>query len=195
MNSFELLKTMKNRFLSLLTLPLTLGFLTACGGGGGGGGDFAGAATVTLDVQPSQIDTGDRAQVSTQVGDVHSNGIALKFRYPPGLKYVHSSAFLSVQDKDYDISPTVNVASNEDDAIYLIFYMPQKLFTTSGEEYNGQPGTVTFQLVGRSEVDDGLDEVDAVVDDSATDNSVEFDLANPEFVAEDQASISVVVGK
>jgi hypothetical protein len=38
-------------------------------------------------------------------------------------------------------------------------------------------------------------EVDPDVDDPAIDNSVEFDLANPEFVAEDEAPISVVVGK
>lgn len=186
---------MKIRFHFLLTLTLTLGSMTGCGGGGGGGSDFAGAATVSLDVQPSQIDTGDRTQVSSQVGDVHSNGIALKYRYPTGLKYVHSTAFLTVQDKEYDISPTVNVVSNEDEAIYLIFYLPQKLFTTSGQEYNGQPGTVSFQLVGRSAVDDGLVEVDADVDDSSVDNNVEFDLANPEFVAEDQAYISVTAGK
>jgi hypothetical protein len=76
-----------------------------------------------------------------------------------------------------------------------VFYLPQKIFQTGSQEYNGQQGTLTFQLVGRQEVEEGLVEVDPDVDDPAIDNSVEFDLANPEFVAEDEAPISVVVGK
>ena len=179
-------------FTSILALTITL---SACGGGGGDDEDFVGAATVTLIVQPSQIDSGDRAQVTSRLGDVHETGIGVKFRYPTGLKYVAGSAFLKVGNKEYDITPAVNVESNEDDAQYLVFYLAQKLFQSGSQEYNGQQGTLTFQVVGRSEVEDGLVEVDPDVDDPEIDNSVEFDLANPEFVAEDDAPISVVVGK
>jgi hypothetical protein len=185
---------MKNRLTTILAITLGLTTLTACGGGGGGD-EFVGAATVTLSVQPSQIDSGDRAQVETTLGQVHENGLAVKFRFPTGLRYVSSSAFLQVNDKNYDITPTFNAVSNEDDANYLLFYLPQKLFQTGNDAYNGEQGTLLFQLVGRSEVDEGLVEVDPDVDDPQVDNSVEFDLANPEFVAEDEAPISVVVGK
>lgn len=179
-------------FTSIIGLTATL---SACGGGGGGDEDFVGAATVSLSVQPSQIDSGDRAQVTSRLGDVHETGIGVKFRHPTGLRYVPGSAFLKVSNKEYDITPAVNVESNEDDARYLVFYLPQKIFQTGSQEYNGQQGTLTFQLVGRQEVEEGLVEVDPDVDDPAIDNSVEFDLANPEFVAEDEAPISVVVGK
>ncbi len=178
-----------------MSYALGLTALTACGGGGGGSDDdFVGAATVSLSVQPSQIDSGDRAQISAKLGDVHENGLAVKFRYPTGLRYVASTAFLTINNKEYDVTPGVNVLSNEDDAIYLVFFLPQKLFQTGSQDYNGQQGTLTFQLVGRSEVEEGLVEVDPDVDDPDKDNTAEFDLANPEFVAEDEAPISVVVG-
>ncbi len=185
---------MNIRLLSKVTYALSLVALTACGGGGGGDDDFVGAATVSMSVQPSQIDSGDRAQVTATLGDVHETGLAVKFRYPPGLRYVAGTAFLTVNSKEFDISPQVNVLSNEDDAIYLVFYLTQKLFQTGSQEYNGQQGTLSFQLVGRSEVEDGLVEVDPDVDDPDKDNAAEFDLANPEFVPEDESPISVVVG-
>jgi hypothetical protein len=178
--------------LYLITTAISLAAM-GCGGGGGGGGTYSGAASASISVAPSSIDSGDRARVEVSLGDVHENGIALKFRYPQGLAYVPSSAFLIIDDNEIDISPSVNVTSTEDEKVYLIFYLAQSLFHREGQDYNGEPGTVRFQLAGKSAVKNGLVEIDPDVDDPNVSNSTEFSLEKPEFLAEDQAYVSVSV--
>jgi hypothetical protein len=162
------------------------------GGGGGGGGDFVGAASVDVRCSPSQIDSGDRTQVDIELSNVHKNGIAVKVRFPSGLKYVPGSSFLLVGEREVDVSPTINVTSDEDDVIYLVFYLSQSQFRRSNQEYSGESGTLLVQLEGRKTVVDGEIEVDPDVDDPAEDNATEFDLTNPEFISESSASISVI---
>ena len=191
---------MRKLTTSMHTLTLgraTAGLLTlaisGCGGGGGGGGDaFVGAATISIELTPSRIDSGDRTLVTTYVGDVHKNGIALKYRFPEGLIYVPDSASLEVDDKKTSLPPTNNVFVSKENSNYLVFYLSQSLFRTQGEEYNGGVGKVTLQLEGRAVVRDGEVEIDADVDDPLEDNSAEFSTENPEFSAEDSAGIQVV---
>jgi hypothetical protein len=167
-----------------------------CGGGGGGDStDFSGAATVSLSLTPSVLDSGDRTQITVEVGDVHPNGIALKLRYPTGLAYVPKSATLLVGEKETDIAPRNVVTSTDGGSVYLVFYLPQKLFKRAKEIYSGEPGTVQLQLVGKSSVKDGLVEVDADVDDPTVNDNIEFNVATPEFLAEDQQSITVEVSR
>ncbi len=166
--------------------------MLGCGGGGGGGSDaFVGAATVSIDLVPSRIDSGDRTQVTSYVGDVHPNGIALKYRFPEGLIYVPDSAKLEMDQRKVSLSPTVNVFDSKENSTYLVFYLSQSLFRTAGEEYTGAAGKIILQLEGRGVVRDGKVEVDADVDDPLEDNSSEFSIDNPEFSAADSASISV----
>ena len=122
---------------------------------------------------------------------MNASGIAVKFRYPLGLDYVKSSAALVVDEKTIKLTPTVNIDSDREESTYLVFYLSQKLFRRPGEPYNGDPGTLRFELVGKATVTDGLVEVDPDVDDPALKNTEEFSLQNPEFSAEDKASISV----
>jgi hypothetical protein len=168
---------------------------TACGGGGGGGGeDFVGAATVAIRLQPSTIDSGDRTQVTIDIGDVHENGIALKVRFPDGLRYVPGSAALDVNDDDTKLTPSVNALVEDDNSIYLVFYLSQSLFRRGEAEYRGEMGSLKLQLEGRTVVRDGKVQVDADVDDPQESNETEFTLSNPEFAAEDEASIRVIEG-
>ena len=162
------------------------------GGGGGGGDEFVGAANVSINSSPQQIDSGDRTRVSIELSDVHENGIAVKVRFPSGLRYVPSSSFLMVGEREIDISPTVNATDDTEDQTYLVFYLTQSQFRRSNQEYNGESGTLLIQLEGRKTVVDGEIEVDPDVDDPAEDNTIEFDLASPEFVSEASASITVV---
>ncbi len=183
---------------SVITLCLGIAAFTAtcigCGGGGGGSGsgDFVGAANVDVRCAPGRIDSGDRTQVYIELSNVHKNGIAVKVRFPSGLKYIPSSSFLMVGERELDVSPTVNLTSDEDDVTYIVFYLSQAQFRRSNQEYSGESATLLVQLEGRKTVVDGEIEVDPDVDDPAEDNATEFDLANPEFIAESSASISVV---
>jgi hypothetical protein len=186
---------MRKNLIKASLLIVFSAWLGACGGGGGGGGEgFVGAATVSIRLQPSTIDSGDRTQVSILIGDVHENGIALKVRFPDGLRYVPASAFLTANDRRIDLTPTVNAASTEDDSVYVVFYLSQSLFRTSGSEYFGEVGEMRLQLEGRKAVSDGKVEVDADVDDPQESNDSEFSLTNPEFAAEDRVFISVKDG-
>lgn len=188
---------MRSRFSVILTASLAATtFLTACGGGGGGGdtSTFSGAASVSIDLTPSTIDSGDETLVKVWVGDVHSSGIALKLKYPSGLGYVFQSATLTVGEKEIDIKPRNNVLTADEKSAYLVFYLSQRLFRQDSEEYQGEPGLVQLRLEGKSLVTNGLVEVDADVDDPDVADSIEFNVSKPEFVATDQQSITVVVG-
>jgi hypothetical protein len=168
-----------------------------CGGGGGGGGgggadEFVGAARVSVRCSPKNIDSGDRTQVSITLSQVHENGIAVKVRFPVGLKYVPSSSFLKAGERELDASPAVNATSETEEMNYVVFYLTQGQFSRTTQEYAGEAGTLLIQLEGRKTVTDGEIEVDPDVDDPAEDNSTEFDITSPEFISEASASISVV---
>lgn len=176
-------------------LSLTIVAAAGCGGGGGdegGAGDFVGAARVSVRCSPKSIDSGDRTQVSINLSQVHENGIAVKIRFPIGLRYVPSSSFLMVGEREVDVTPTVNLTSETEELNYVVFYLSQSQFSRSNQEYSGEPGTLLVQLEGRKTVTDGEIEVDPDVDDPAEDNSLEFDITSPEFISEASASISVV---
>ncbi len=177
--------TVSSRILHrLVVLGLAIA-LSSCGsGGGGGGGDsFVGAAVVNVRNSPSKIDVGDRTQVKIQISSVHQDGIALKVRFPFGLVYVPSSSFMDINGDEKDMSPTVY---REDDSVrYLVYYFTKKQFSDS------DAGELVLELEGIEKVEKGKIEVDADVDDPLISNDVEFSLDNPEFGAEDEASITV----
>ncbi|MBN8550005.1 MAG: hypothetical protein J0M12_11875 [Deltaproteobacteria bacterium] len=173
------------RSLSVLLICATS--IIGCGGGGGGGGSgdgFVGAADSSIEVSPSSIDTGDRTQVTISLSSIHDNGIVLKVRYPKGLAYVPSSAFLNVNNKQVDIGPQKN--QTKETYTYLVFFLTADQFGTDGE------GEVIFELVGNSAVEEGLVEVDADVNDPLTDDGTEFNVNKPEFGTEESADISVI---
>jgi hypothetical protein len=76
----------------ILILLISL-FLNFCGGGVGGGVSSApDPAHITIEANPSLVDSGDRTAVTVDIYDVNDLGIALKLKYPKGLDYVVSSA-------------------------------------------------------------------------------------------------------
>lgn len=164
---------------AVVTLPLL-----SCGGGGGGGDDsFVGAAIVAISASPTEIDTGDRTLVSTEVIEVNEDGIALKFRFPTELNYVPASARLLVDNNDEDASP--DVMTDVDDSTFLVFYLSENDFGSNGE------GRLEFQLEAQDELSNQEIEVDADVDDPLIENDEEFDPENPEFGAEDSVIVDV----
>jgi len=180
----------KNLFAIALTATV---LLSACGGGGSSDDStFVGAADVSVSTQPSQIDSGDRTEVTVTVWNVHENGIALKVRFPEGLGYVPGSAVLLIENKEIDLTPQVNALVADEQTRYLVFFISQSSFRINGQEYTGGEGTVVLQLEGLDGVTDGLIEVDPDVDDPAEANDTEFSLEDPQFVAEAEASITVV---
>jgi hypothetical protein len=164
--------------------------LTGCGGGGGGSDSFVGAADVGLDVSPTEIDSGDRTEVAITLANVIEDGVALKVRFPDALKYVRSSALLLVGQKEVDLTPKFNGLGDDSDR-YLVFYLPQSFFRPSGQEYEGEEGTVVLQLEGVEAVTDGLIEVDVDVDDPLQSNDGEFSVQAPEFDPAASSPISV----
>jgi hypothetical protein len=183
-----------NKLASPLAIVSSLtALLAGCGGGGGGSdsSDFVGAAEVSMQATPTKIDSGDRTLVTTEVSNVIESGIALKFRFPDSLRYVPESAFLYVNKKEIDLTPTVNQVSTEERARYVVFYIKQNLFAKPGRKYEGEGGTIKLQLEGVKALEEGKIEVDADVDDPAEDNATEFKIDSPEFVAEDDSNIAV----
>ena len=169
----------------ICAMTTSLSLLLGCGSGGGGGGndEFVGAAQVRVQASPAQIDTGDRTEVQITISNLHKNGIALKIRLPKGLEYVTSSSFIEVNNSDTDVSPVVNQTKGSD--IYLVYYISPDQISEK------EDGTLFFELEGRDSVEDGLIEIDPDVDDPTVENTTEFNIDEPEFGAEDAASIQV----
>jgi hypothetical protein len=175
----------RTRAVGLCILVGCIFLLSACGGSGGGDDEFVGAAIVNISATPDKIDTGDRTRVSVDITNVHSTGTALKIKFPDGLEYVSDSSFLIVDGDELNIGPTVNAPG--DGGIYLVYYLSQTLFGDEGEE----KGELRLELEAREIVHDGKIEVDPDVDDPNIDNADEFDINNPEFYADDFATIEV----
>ena len=176
----------KSKLLSaLMASALCSVLLTGCGGGGGGGGgdNFIGAANLRVKASPKKIDTGDRTQITIEVSEVNEAGILLKVKFPKGLSYVLSSAFLNVDSNEIDIGPDKNLTKDND--TYLVFFLTKADFGSEAQ------GSVTFQLVGNSVVSEGQIEVDADVNDPLVDDNTEFNVDTPEFGAEDSTDIEV----
>jgi hypothetical protein len=179
------------RYVTSLAIASTIALLGCGGGGGSDDPAFVGAANVTIRGTPSTIDSGDRALVQAEVSEVHENGISLKFRFAESLRYVPESALLLINNKEIELAPTVNKVSEEENLVYLVFYLKRSQFTKPGQKYQGEGGEVRIQLEGLKALDEGKIEIDADVDDPAESNSVEFSLDDPEFVAADETYIRV----
>jgi len=159
--------------------------LAGCGGGGGGGGDYIGAALVSLEASPRQIDPGDRTQLTIRIAEVDENGIALKIKFPVELKYVSSSTTLETSDRDEPIIVPVTNSVNSDPDRYLVYYFKRSRF---GED---NQGTLRLQLEAVDELSSGKIQIDADVDDPKVSNTTEFQVSSPEFGAEDEVSIEI----
>ena len=158
---------------------------SGCGmGGGGGGGEFVGAAVVSVTTSPSRIDVGGRTRTTSDISEVHENGIALKFRFPKGLSFVRDSAMLEVDGQEYGVDP--DFAESSGAFKYVVFFLSNDSFGRHGY------GRVSFELRGEDTVENGYIEVDADVDDPLIDNASEFSVDDPEFSAESDAYIEVV---
>lgn len=168
------------RILFILTILL----LTSCGGGGGGDDSFVGAANTLIDISPNEIDTGDRAQVIVRISDVNTSGIILKILYPESLGFVSESASLEVDNNEDDLDPDVIVTG--DDGRYAVF------FISSDDIPEDKEGRLSFVLEANDTLSEGTISVDADVDDPLINNNVEFDIEQPEFLAEDSEDIRVI---
>ena len=187
----------RNRFLrtTFLSCLMTL-CLTSCGGGGGGNNStFVGAADVSLTVSPNSIDSHDRTQVKVRITNVIDTGILLKVRYPSKLSYAVNTAKLQL-DSEQDgrqVDPSFNGPSGS--KTYLVFFLSRSSFgdvsSGSGSETVSEPATLTFELIGDGRLADGLIEVDADVNDPTIPDSTEFNVSDPQFEPQSDASIEV----
>ena len=171
------------RFLQKCLPVALLAFAIGCGGSSGS--DFLGAATISIRVVPSVIDTGDRVRVIITIDDVNENGIALKVRAPMQLDYVPDSSTLDTDGSD-DPLPEPQMFTIDDDN-YLIYYLAQSLFGDDGF----RSGILVFEFEANNETEEALVEADADVDDPLISNATEFNPDNPEFSAEDFAVVII----
>ncbi len=156
-----------------LYLFLLTSCLVACGGGGGGGGvsdDLA--ATVEVAASPGVIDTGDRTTVTVYIDNVNQDGVAVKVRFPSGLRYILGTSSVEINGDTFAVAPTSNVSDEKNS--YLVYYFSKNLF----EDFSGY---LVFKLLAISKVTSGAVEVDADLNDPAIDDQDEFQVATPNF--------------
>lgn len=206
--------SVRNMFRSLLMLTSIAAFaagLACCGGGGGGGGEGMAdenlyPGDLTLSATPDTIDAGDRMQVQSELSNVYSKGIVLKYRFPAGLKYVQNSARLNVANlvgaivPAFEVSGTVEPSPTSSPSStnssptptpsgtrvnYLVFIFGENDFAGRAE------GIVSFLLEGVSRVEDGSLGVDADLNDPTLPDSKKFNVNKPKYEPQEEISINV----
>lgn len=168
--------------IKLLIATVALVNLAACGGGGGGS-SISNPANLSLEVVPARIDTGDRAHVRVFVSDLDPLGVAVKVRYPIVFKYIRASAFFTSGGLIFDQTPRPEASDSTH--TYLVFYVPPTMLAPSGHGY------LDFDIEGIGVMEDAPVQVDADIDDPNEDNSVEFDISDPLFDAQDEVKVDV----
>lgn len=162
---------------------ITTSFFTGCGGGGGGDTAFFGAALVNIDATPRLIDPADRTKVTVRIDQAHENGVLLKVRYPNELKYVIDSAFINSDGSKKDISPVGGEQAGNRDNFLAFCFLPR--------DFQERSTNFTFELVGVGNFSKGKIEIDPDVKTTEGEDSCVFNVADPQFSAEDEVEISV----
>lgn len=181
---------MKAIKLCYLAIPVLMA-LPGCGMGGGGGGGGAtdgNPASVSLNVSPGRIDSGDRTRVSIVIRDFipeQNDGVIVKIRFPSGLSYVARSAISYRNDDKNGVPVTANLWP-ADEANYLVIFWQIPSETAKARR------EISLLLEGSYEVENGVIEVDLDREDSLIPNDQEFDVENPQFTPLAAAGIEVV---
>ena len=179
-----------------------LGLTLACGSGGSGGLNGGGPASVNIKMEPNKIDSGDRATVTVELGDVDTD-IAIKIQMPAGLRYVTETSFFIVGNRSFDSFPEDDTAAAEAAAAaaaeaegnttttttassthYLVYYADSAIFDDG-------KGELVFELEGTANIPSGEIAVDIDLDNSSINNNTEFDSTDPKFDAQDKQPIRV----
>jgi hypothetical protein len=166
----------KSFLLSLSLAVLPLAALTGCGGGSSN--SFGGAAHLTIDASPRNVDVGDRVSIELDVEEVHSSGTIIKFRYPIELTYVNATARLLVDDDIKIFNPST--IESVDDETYLIFRL------SKDEAGENNHATLTFELRAAASNDEAQISVDPDVDSTSI-----FNPNSPEFETEVDVTVEV----
>jgi hypothetical protein len=173
-----------------LLLSVTLSALIAsCGGGGGGSSSDSDSPNdpgdVSLNVETSQMDTGDNTRVTAEIQNINASGVILKFHYPTALKYVSGSAVLfSGQDEEVQIQPVDEAVLKKQR--YLVFF----LYPSSA--INDSYVSISFDLKAIKSNPDAYVEVDLDNNDPAIRDSQEFNPENPRFSALEKWDVEIV---
>jgi hypothetical protein len=181
-----IIKAVMARLVYIIFLSLIFLVMPACGGSSGSGSDdFFGAGLVSLRIQPSTIDVGDRTQVTIDIAAVNPDGVLVKIRVPEVMSYVQDTAMLRVEGNDTPLVPDVDVAAGNNFR-YLVFFLFE-----SDMDRNGS-GVLRLQLQANDAVSGGRIGVDLDVNDPLINDAIEFDPSNPAYQEESGATINVV---
>ncbi len=142
----------------------------------------AGRPSVGLEVEPEELDTGDRVMVRISVESEGDNLIELKLRYPRQFSYVQNSAQLFLDETSLPVAPGLDLQAAHSDERYLVFYFNARLL-----EPGGGAGEITLELTANDAAEDVEFAVDADV--AVGEN---FDPEQPQFTAQDSAFVSVL---
>ncbi|MCI5065139.1 hypothetical protein MRY87_05410 [bacterium] len=179
--------SLHKRMISSLFLFLSfISVLPSCGGGGGGSADDGNPASVTIQVSPRKIDSGDRVTLSIHLREIRAtdfNGLIVKVLTPSTLGYIEDSATLELPEStDFTFAPRIVLA---DEAKYFLFYIDTALV-----ELNNPQAEITFLLEGRRRLEESTISVDVDVTDS--DDRDTFRTRNPQFTPLSTATIEVI---
>ncbi len=182
---------MARKFLFLLNVAVLCLALTACGGGGGGTSGLSSSpgspASASISVDPSRIDSGDRANLTVVLSDIDRDAGAflVKIRYSPGLLYRSGSAVIERSNfPDVDLTPVTTTAQGEEFS-YTVFYITTGAFPEDKVDI----GVIRLQFIGNTAVRDGEIAVD--IDEVDRGDVRAFDSSNPQFTALTSVSIRV----
>jgi len=163
--------------------------IASCGGGGGGGGSSDSspnnAGSVSLNVEKSQMDSGDKNRVTIEINDLNARGVLLKVHYPVALRYVENSARLFPDtEEETRLSPADE--STLKGERYLVFFLYPS--AALDDSYI----SLEFDLKAIKSNPDAFVEVDLDNNDPAVPDSSEFRPATPRFSALERWDVEIV---
>jgi hypothetical protein len=174
----------KNIFRFII-LAIVVGVAASCGGGGGGGGTSVNhAGDVYLEVERSDLDSGDLDRVNVEIANLNPKGAILKFRIPRSLSYEKKSGMLFPgRDEETRITPDYSV-SNENERYIVFFFSPR-------DAIDGDYISLQFTLRAVSGDKKAFIEYDLDNNDPSISDSREFSAQKPRFTAQERRSIYI----
>lgn len=169
------------KWFAFFMLPF---ILAGCDIAGGGGSDPYEPASVSVDVSPYAIDSGDNTTVTVDYWKNTDDDFVIKVRYPVNIKYVLDSSTLEVKGKVLDAGP--DVAFQDEESGYLAYFIDRSKAPRASQ------GKLTFVMQGLTDLQTGGKvEVDVDLDDPDVPDKEEFSSTEIKFTAQEYDDIRV----
>lgn len=171
-------------------MALTVASCGVGGGGGGGGGsgednDGNYPGYTDFQVERDYLDSGDLTDITLTVYDINSDGIFVKFHYPPALRYMGGSSMTYSGDSEAWVGTEPFDSATTSSGKYLVF----RVSRPPEDQTNRVAIGFTMRATGGDP--SAYIEVDLDNNDPTIPDNIEFNSKDPQFYSDDRWNINI----